>query len=416
MLLKAYLTKPITVEEIQEAKALWQLHGLPFNEAGWQHIVDKHGGYLPLKICAVPEGSLIPTRHVMVTIENTDPACYWLSTYFETILLQAVWYPTTVATISFHLKQLLSQYHQQSSDRPLTDVDFKLHDFGFRGVSSIEGAAIGGLAHLTCFKGSDTVPAILQARRYYGCEMASFSIPAAEHTTMTAWGKNQEEAAYRNMLQQFDKPGATLAVVSDSYDIYHAIDVIWGQHLKADVLQAGGTVVIRPDSGDPTEMPITAIQGLMKHYGYRINQKGYKVLPDSIRVIHSDGLTPEVIRQILVNMAREKLSLDNLFFGMGAALLQLVNRDTQKFAMKCSAVCRDGHWHSVYKDPVTDKGKRSKAGRLALIQDKGQYFTIQESELAGRANLLIPVYTHGKLLVDDNLETIRQRIQTQIRE
>ncbi len=218
--LKEYLTTPITQEMIDEAAEFWSAHGEPFNKDGWEYILKKHGGMLPVRIQAVPEGTVVPTSNVLVQVVNTDPKCFWLTSFLETALLRAVWYPTTVATNSYQCKKLIWNALEKSSDDPSGEIGFKLHDFGARGVSSGESAAIGGAAHLVNFLGSDTVEGILCARKYYNESMAGFSIPAAEHSTMTSWGGEEGEIdAMRNMLRNFAKPGSLVAVVSDSYDI-----------------------------------------------------------------------------------------------------------------------------------------------------------------------------------------------------
>ena len=285
---------------------------------------------------------------------------------------------------------------------------FKLHDFGARGASSDETAALGGLAHLVNFQGSDTVAALVAARRWYGAEMAGFSIPAAEHSTITAWGEENEEAAYRNMLQQFAGEGRLVAVVSDSYDLWKALENLWGGSLRQEVVRNGGTVVIRPDSGDPVQVVTQTIECLIKKFGAEKNAKGFWVLPDYIRVIQGDGINPDSIAEILAAMKSRQLSAENIAFGMGAALLQKVNRDTQRFAMKASAICIDGQWRDVYKDPVTDPGKRSKAGRLALVEEQGRLTTVRK-EAAADANRLVEVFRNGELLQEWNLDEIRQR-------
>ena len=225
MFIKEYLSTPITQANIDEAVEIYQAHGVPFNQEGWQHILNKHKGYLPIKIEAVAEGKLIPTKNVLVQIVNTDPHCAWLTCFVETALLRAIWYPTTVATVSYHCKKIIEKYLFETAGHT-QGLEFKLHDFGARGVSSLESAAIGGLAHLVNFQGTDTVSALMQGRKYYSVNMPGFSIPASEHSTMTSWGKDREKDAYENMLNQYGGKGKTLAVVSDSYDIWHAIDII----------------------------------------------------------------------------------------------------------------------------------------------------------------------------------------------
>lgn len=374
MFIRDYLMNPITLVELEEAKEFWAAHGEPFNEEGWRYIIEKHRGYLPVLIKAVPEGSVVPTHNVLATIVNTDPKCYWLPSYLETALLRAVWYPTTVATISWHCKQIIKEAIGRTSDVP-EQIDFKLHDFGARGVSSHESAAIGGAAHLVNFMGTDTVAGVLAVRRYYSEKMAGFSIPAAEHSTMTSWGREREVDAYRNMLQQFGGPGKLVAVVSDSYDIYNAASNIWGGVLKDEVLASGSTIVVRPDSGDPLMVPIEIIQALGEKFGYTVNSKGYKVLPSAVRVIQGDGITVDSLPVIIKNLESAGWAIDNLAFGMGGGLLQHVNRDTQKFAMKVSSAMVDGKWIDVYKDPVGDHSKMSKKGRITLWESGGEYTT-----------------------------------------
>ena len=231
--IKEYLLKPVTTADIDEAEALFAAHGVPFFREGWEQIVQQHGGFLPIEIQALPEGMIVPTGNALVQIRNTDPQAFWLTSYLETALLRAVWYPTTIATLSWQVKQCIRQSLETTCDNPANELPFKLHDFGARGVSSHESATLGGMAHLVNFMGGDTVVALLAARKYYGADMAGFSIPAAEHSTITAWGREGEADAYANMLQQFGQAGKLLAVVSDSYDIYHAVSEIWGKQLRA---------------------------------------------------------------------------------------------------------------------------------------------------------------------------------------
>ena len=403
--LKNQLSKPITMEDVEEAKDIFTNHGEPFNEIGWTRIVEEFGGYLPLEIQAVPEGTVMPVKNVLMQVKNTVPGFHWLTTYVEPMLMQ-LWYPITVATNSMECRKVISKYLEQTGD-PF-GIGFKLHDFGLRGVSSMESAMIGGMAHLVNFMGTDTVPALSGARRFYNENMAGFSIPAAEHSTVCAWGTEREVDAYRNMLTQFAKPGSLVAVVSDSYDIYNAVESIWGGVLKQEVIDSGATLVIRPDSGDPQTVVCRLLEIAGDKFGYNTNSKGYKVLNNCVRLIQGDGVNRAEISTILGKMAALGWSADNIAFGMGGGLLQQVNRDTKKFAMKASAISYNkdcSNWISFKKDPITDPGKRSKAGRLAL-NDK--FETVQEEELIGE-NQLKTVWKDGEMLVDDSLEDIRNR-------
>jgi nicotinamide phosphoribosyltransferase len=400
------LEKGITKENVEQAAQFYQLHGEPFNKEGWMYIVEKHGGKLPLKIRAVPEGMVVPTGNVLMTCENTDPNCYWLTSYFETMLMR-VWYPITVATQSWHCKQIIKQFLDETADDTAAEILFKLHDFGSRGVSSRESAAIGGAAHLVNFMGSDTVDGVVFANNHYNCGMAGFSIPAAEHSTITTYGRDKEVDAYRNMLKQFAKPGALVAVVSDSYDIYNAVGNIWGKQLKDEVIASGATVIIRPDSGKPSEVVLKCLQLLDENFGTTYNRKGFKVL-NYVRVIQGDGINEDSIREILQVAKNAGYSASNIAFGMGGALLQQVNRDTQRFAYKCSWAKIDGKDVEVFKDPVTDPGKTSKKGKLDLVRRTadGKLVTVSGSEQFG--SIMRTVFLNGKVITKYTLDQVRK--------
>ena len=408
-ILDKYLTRRITKEDVEEARTLIEAHGEPFPYGGWMRVVNVHGGKLPLEIRAVPEGTLVPIHNILMSCTNTDPKLPWLVGWFETMLMR-VWYPTTVCTQSYYIREIIKKALEQTSDRAAEELPFKLHDFGSRGVSSRESAGIGGLSHLVNFLGSDTLEALRVGRNHYDADLAGFSIPAAEHSTITSWGKEHEVDAYRNMVRQFGQAGKIFAVVSDSYDLKHAINVFWGETLRKEVEESGATLVVRPDSGDPPAMVRLAVNALAAKYGTTVNSKGYQVL-NHVRVIQGDGIDEQTITQILQNLNVDGFSAENVAFGMGGALLQKVDRDTQRFAYKASAGLIDGQYRGIYKDPVTDPGKRSKDGVLDLVQEHGRmqtraYYTF-DTDFPG--SLMRTVYRDGELLVRDSLEEIRGR-------
>lgn len=408
-LLDRYLTRRVTRENVEEARALIEAHGEPFPYEGWRRVVDVHGGRLPLEVRAVPEGTVVPIHNVLMSVTNTDPELPWLVGWFETMLMR-VWYPTTVCTQSYHLREIIRAELERTSDRAAEELPFKLHDFGSRGVSSRESAGLGGLAHLVNFLGSDTLEALRVGRNHYGAEIAGFSIPAAEHSTVTSWGQAHEAEAYRNMVRQFGKPGGIFAVVSDSYDLKYAINVHWGETLRQEVIESGATLVVRPDSGDPPAMVRLAVNALAAKFGTTTNGKGFRVL-QHVRVIQGDGIDEGTIRQILQNLTVDGFSAENVAFGMGGALLQKVDRDTQRFAYKASAGVIDGEYRGIYKDPVTDPGKRSKDGVLDLVMENGRMVTRQyrtfDTDFPG--SLMRTVYRDGEMLVRDTLEQVRGR-------
>lgn len=413
--LMKYLAKGVTEEDVHEARDILALHGVPFNYEGWLYIARELEGKIPLEIRAVPEGSVIPNHNVLMTIESTDPKVPWIVGWFEGLLLQAAWYGTTVATNSYSIKKVILDFFRKTDDDATVNanIDFKLHDFGFRGVSSSESAEIGGLAHLTNFKGTDTLPALVAGRKYYFENMAGFSIPAAEHSTITSWGRENEVEAYRNMICQFSKPGSVYAVVSDSYDLFEAVEHLWGEILRQEVIDGAGTLVVRPDSGDPVTMVLKTLRLLDKKFGSEVNAKGYKVL-NNVRVIQGDGINEDSIYRILKAITEDGFSVQNIAFGMGGALLQGVNRDTNAFAMKTSAIRVNGVMRDVYKDPVTDNGKRSKKGILELLQlrDSQEYVTTTQDKLSDYPNsriVLNTVFVDGELFYPQSLNHIRNQ-------
>ncbi|MGH8447297.1 MAG: nicotinate phosphoribosyltransferase [Solimonas sp.] len=407
--LKEYLQTPVTRADIDEAEAVAMAHVGVFNRAGWERVVDGHGGLLPVEIEAVPEGTVLAPLIPLLQIRNTDPLLFWLPGYLETALLRAVWYPTTVASLSFACKKVLRRYLDDTAEDPAAVLPFQLHDFGARGATTNESAGVGGAGHLLNFMGTDTVAALLLARRCYGEPMAGFSIPASEHSTMTAWGRAGEADAYRNMIGTFAGPQKLMAFVVDSYDVWNAVDRIVGEQLKEQIENTGGRVVIRPDSGDPIAVLPRLIEHLMDKFGYRVNAKGYRVLPDCVRVIQGDGINLDSLPRILEALKMRGIATENAAFGMGGGLLQKIDRDTMRWAMKASQVVVDGLPRDIFKAPITDMAKRSKAGRWAVVGEPGGYEGLRVEELGTRANLMRPVFRNGELLVDERFATIRER-------
>lgn len=410
--LKRFFTgEVVTFDHIDSAQGLFAEHfGNPgvFNRNMWEHICDKHHGRLPISIRAVPEGTIVPVGNAVMTIENTDSACDGaaLTNYVETMLMHN-WYPTTVATQSREMKKIILRYLDKTGTPEL--IDFKLHDFGFRGVSCLEQAAIGGAAHLVNFKGTDTMVATRFIRHFYKTlAMPGFSIPAAEHSTITSWGSDREKKAYENILKRF--PTGFVAIVIDSYDMYRACGDIFGEQLKDAVLARDGVLVLRPDSGEPTETLPKILEILGDRFGYEKNAKGYKVLNPKIRVIQGDAIYFHTLDPILAAVTEAGWSADNVAFGSGGGLLQKVDRDTERFALKCSAAKIGFQWCDVFKKPVTDDTKKSKKGKLILFRnEQGVYETRAVNDVNIPENQLVEVFRNGQLLKEYTFEEIRDR-------
>jgi nicotinamide phosphoribosyltransferase len=410
-LLEEYLSRRVKDADVTEASEFFAAHGVPFPEEGWRYIARDLDGRLPVRIRAVPEGSVVPVRNALMTVESTDERVPWIVSWLETQLVR-MWYPLTVATLSWHIKRRIFEHLARTSDDPIGELPYKLHDFGARGVSSAESAGIGGMANLVNFRGSDTVEGVMFARRYYGSEMAGVSIPAAEHSTVTAWGRERERDAYRNFVEQFLGPGKypIAACVSDSYDLWNAIETIWCEDLRDLIEASGSTLVIRPDSGDPAEVNVRALKILERKVGCRVNAKGYKVLPKSFRLIQGDGNDDEeAIDRVLRAIASHGFSASNIAFGMGGGLLQRVHRDTQKIAFKICEATVDGRTVPVAKSPVTDNGKASKAGHLDLVLVEGRYRTVPGPR---PDSALVTVFENGEIRRRWTFDEVRARAES----
>ncbi len=359
ILMKNFMEVP-THALVDEIGKLWVQHGEPFNFEGWHKIVDL--GFYPLRIHAKKEGTIVSSLEPLVTVVNTLPGFEWLCGWAEDVIMH-LWYPISVATKSWRFKKTIQYYLTETgSDAP----DFKLHDFGYRGCTCNEQASIGGLAHLTNFSGTDTFPAIMAARKYYGADMVGFSIPAAEHSTITSWGREREVDAYRNMIKRFGGEGKMYAAPFDSYDMTNAVTNILGKELKDEVLRAKGTFIVRPDSGEPVDVVLRTLKECEDAFGCTKNDKGYKVLNPAIRLIQGDNINePDDVATILDAMHKRFYSADNIAFGAGGGLLQKVNRDTHKFAIKLCATHTGvigEEWKGQNKCPKDAPWKQSRKG------------------------------------------------------
>ena len=394
--IREYLMRPITLEDIDEAEFVEREQGMHFNRDNWLGILNDHGGFLPVEIEAVPEGTVLPPRNVLVQLINTDQKYYWATSFFETSLLRAVWYPTTIGSISWLCKQVIKDSLEQTSDNPGV-IRHMLHDYGARGVSSQQSAALGGLAHLVNFSQSDTLPGIIAAKRYYNAGHVSNSGPNSEHAGFCAWGRENEAAALGNMLDRYADNGVAL-LLTDTYDHENCVKNIIGKELKEKIQKFPGLVGVRPDSGDVVQVTSDTAEWLMDAFGYEVNSKGYKVLPPYLRVVQGDGVNFPVLPKIFIELERRGFSAENAIYGMGGGLLQHFHRDTMNFGQKASAVRVNGEWRDIYKSPTGADFKVSKKGRLALKYENDTYTTVPRDSIAPEENVLVPVFRNGKLL------------------
>ena len=437
VLQRHFCGRQITHYKIDQAKMFFKAHfGVDLmNEEGWRYIADQYDGRIPLKIKAVKEGTKVPLHNVLMVIENEDPKLFflteivlhWLTNYSETLLSQ-LWYGTTVATNGSHARDILIEKHNKTCDT--TFVDFSLHDFGFRGVSCYEQACIGGMAHLVNFNGTDTMPAIVMANKVYNTQlqgkqhveiallpdgnmnitMYGFSVVATEHSTTTSWGRWGERACILNLLRSF--PNVIKSAVGDSYDVEAFAHMLSEDpEIRELILNDGpnGKFVLRPDSGDPVEIDCMLMQILWEGFGGHVNTKGYKVLNPKISLIQGDGIDLLMLIDILDALDELKFAASNIVFGSGGGLLQKFDRDTLKFAIKCSAAIINGIEVEVQKDPKTGKSKKSKIGRLALLKDENGVFYTKErcTEEEEKQGFLEYVFEIGNLVRFQDFEEVR---------
>jgi nicotinamide phosphoribosyltransferase len=365
----------VTKELIDEAEPILKEHfkfnGDVWKRDKWDYIANNLGGKLPLKICAVAEGKICPVGSVLMTIENTDSNCFWLTNAMETVL-QQVWHATTVCTRSHLIMTIIKDFFKKTVDDDKQWLsDFYLHDFSQRGVSGMEEAGVGSMSHLVNAKGTDSLMAIPYAINYYNANIdgLAYSVPATEHSIATSLGKDGEFEVTKHLIEKY--PNGILSVVSDSYDIENAVKVYCNE-LKELIMGRNGKFIVRPDSprfknDTPEDQVLWIAKTLWCGFGGTINSKGYKVLDSHVGIIYGDSLTENNIKNILVLLEQNGFSAETSVFGCGSYLVRKLNRDTERFAIKCSAQKRNGRWYDIYKNPK-DASKSSKQGRF--LSDK----------------------------------------------
>ena len=388
-------------------------------------------GYLPLEIKAVPEGTPVPLRVPMLTVENTRPEAFWLVNYIETLFSAEVWQPSTAATLAWRYRRILDRWAKVTGG-DADFVQFQGHDFSMRGMTGVEAAAASGAGHLLSFSGTDTIPAILFAEQYYGAdietELVGTSIPATEHSVMCAYGRDEAES-YRRLITEV-YPSGMVSIVSDTWDLWNVLTNVIGG-LKKDILARDGKVVIRPDSGDPVDIICgdpKAEQGSPAHkgvveilweiFGGTTTSTGYRQLDSHIGVIYGDAITLDRCEAICERLADKGFASTNMVYGIGSFTYQHVTRDTFSFALKSTWAQINGEGVNIYKDPVTDSGvKKSLTGRVVvrpgahgggLIALDG--LTIEEQAKHEASDLLEPIFRDGDLLRFESFSDIRHRL------
>jgi len=419
------LQQKITPEDVLEAKEYNEFHGTPFEYDDWMYIATELEGKLPIRIRAIPEGTKVPTQNVLFTLESTDPRIPTLGGHLETALMRC-WYSSNIATESYKIKQILLGYAEETQDNP--NVDYSLHNFGSRGSSSAESAMLGGMAHLTQFKGTDNFTSIKGVAELYGMKdrkgEIGHSIRASEHSQVTSYAGTFEDKFIGEMefVENFilkSKGALLIACVADSYDYLRFVDAVtsYNDFKIRELIENPEypTFVIRPDSGIPAEIIPQTLDIMEKNeVKFTTNDKGFKVW-DSYSIIWGDGICEDEIKIMLDILKERGYSSECLSFGMGGALMAgndttSNNRDTQAWAIKCSsATLKDGTEIDVYKDPITAPNKKSKKGKVSTYRRKdGTYFVdLQGKKFTDAEDALVTVFENGEILKEYNFEEVR---------
>jgi nicotinamide phosphoribosyltransferase len=414
------------------------------NDIGEAHIRALHKlGYLPLKIMALPEGSKVGIRIPPMIMWNTKPDFFWLPNHLETILSCTLWQPSLSATLAYHYKQGFDHWAMKTVGN--TDfTSWQGHDFSFRGMSSLETAMLSGAGHLLSFTGTDTVPAIDFLEEYYNAdaekEIIGGSIPATEHSVMCMGGKEGELETFRRLFKLY--PQGPLAIVSDTWDYWNIISNA-AKELKVEILaRQNGKIVFRPDSSKKTPYEIIvgdpegedenevkgSIQILWEIFGGTESKEGYKVLDSHVGLIYGDSITFELADKINAGLARKGFASTNWVAGIGSFTYQYNTRDTFGWAMKATygEICPGGfidgellhpdsiECREIFKDPKTDSGmKKSAKGLIAVYKNtQGQF--VMKDQVTWKDVLdceYKTVFEDGKLLIDDTLSAIRERVK-----
>lgn len=389
----------------------------------YEHIEYVHGlGCLPLRIRAVPEGTLVPIGVPMLTVESTDPKCYWLTNWLETLLSASLWQSCTSATIAHRFRILLDK-HADKTGMPKDFVNWQGHDFSFRGMSSLESAILSGMGHLLSFSGTDTIPAIMGLKQYYAFNGVGVgSVPATEHAVMCAGTQESELETFRRLINEV-YPSGIVSIVSDTWDLWKVL-AEYMPILKDDIMRRDGKVVIRPDSGDPVDIICgeafakneAAAKGvvelLWETFGGTVNDKGFKVLDPHIGVIYGDGITLERADAICSGLANKGFA-SQVVFGIGSYTYQYNTRDTFGMAMKATYVEANGKPYDIFKDPITDDGIKKSAKGLLAVQEKDGDLTLKQQATRSvevNHNFMKTVFLNGALWRGDTYGTIEQRL------
>jgi len=399
------------------------------DSADTAHIEALHDlGYLPLRIKAVDEGSLIPMRVPVYTMESTHEEFSWLPLFLETVTSANTWKVITATTIVKKYRDICEKWAEKTCD-DTSHIQWQCHNFSYRGMSGHEDATTTGAGHLLFFTGTDTIPSIPYLEQYYGAnvekELIGASVLATEHSIQCGY---QDDLKYFKRMITEVAPKGIVSVVADGYDYWNFIGNIVPAS-KEDIMNRDGKTVIRPDSGSPIKIICGdvealndlvnkgSIEALWDTFGGIINNKGYKVLNSHIGLIFGDAIVPKVAEEIFKQLEEKGFASSNIVYGVGSYSLGYYTRDTFAFAMKATYTVINGEERFIFKDPKTDSGiKKSQRGMVVVLNDiNGDIFFRDGLNEAQRKSfshidLLQDVFLNGKMVKEQSLAEIRARV------
>ena len=441
-------------------------------------------GYLPLVIKVVPEGETVLPGTPMLTIQNTLPDFFWLVNYLETLISAEMWPVITAASSAFHMRVLCERWANMTCDNN-GHVDWQCHDFSSRGDYGMYASGIAGMAHLSVFKGTDSVFGRELFMDAYNT-IRGGSVDATEHSVMCMGTKDGEKETVQRLLGITET--GIISVVNDTWDTWNHIDVIL-RSLKDQIMSRDGKFVSRPDSGNPIDiicgltvfkyeyevpedsvmkrgLPVRAynaseismkrdgvqqnkymleisnnkeaaklyivdktfdvkinevkertpemkgvVELLDEIFGSNVNSKGFKELDPHVGVLYGDSITKERAEQIFTRLKDKGYASSNVVFGIGAFTYQYITRDTFGFAIKATYGIVDGKPREVFKDPITDPGKKSLRGLVQHFWKDGRLThkdqATPEEEVGSSLNM---VFCDG-MTFTESWEDIEERIK-----
>jgi nicotinamide phosphoribosyltransferase len=395
------------------------------------HIAALHDlGYLPILIKALPEGSRVNMRVALWTIQNTLPEFFWLTNYLETQLSAECWKPVHSATIAYEYRRLLD-FYADITGSPKAFVPWQGHDFSSRGMSNIYDAATSGSAHLLSFTGTDSISSIDYLEEYYNAydDFIGGSVPATEHSVMSMGGKDDEIGTFRRLITEA-YPSGIISIVSDTWDFWQVLTG-YANTLKNEILAREpdalgfAKVVFRPDSGDPVkiiagdpEAPVDspeykgAVECLWEIFGGTVTHTGHKLLDMHVGLIYGDSITLQRASRILDALHKKGFASGNVIFGIGSYTYQMATRDSFGCAVKATFGVVDGEDRVLFKEPKTGDGMKNSARGFLRIEKEGDDFVQYDMQTRAEEakGAMEPVYCDGKILRDDNLSNIRNRL------